>query len=155
MFVVSAVHTIVFFLHCFYARPPLHPRVPLYRMRRPIEALKERGFTRQALEWKYASTTPQSFKDAPEPLTNYLDVSERELVPLPKLIWLLPGFHTDGGGGGGGPGIPPPEILKLGMVIIVVPSILAICMLLDISMCHQNVVWKVCPRLRQKQSERI
>ena len=52
---------------------------------------------------------------------------------------------------------PPPEILKLSMVIIVVPSILAIqfYMLLDISMCHQNVVWKVCPRLRQKQSERI
>ena len=58
----------------------------------------------------------------------------------------------------GGPGIsPPPETLKLSMVIIiVVPSILAIqfYMLLDISMCHQNV-WKVCPRLRQKQSERI
>ena len=36
---------------------------------------------------------------------------------------------------------PPPEILKLSMVIIVVPSILAILfyMLLDISMCHQNV----------------
>ena len=28
-------------------------------------------------------------------------------------------------------------------------------MLLDISMCHQNVVWTVCPRLHQKQSERI
>ena len=55
-------------------------------MRRPIEALKERGFTREALEWKYGSTTPRSFKDAPEPLTNYLDVSERE---LPKLTWLL------------------------------------------------------------------
>ena len=26
-------------------------------------------------------------------------------------------------------------------------------MLLNISMCHQNV-WKFCPRLRQKQSER-
>ena len=49
---------------------------------------------------------------------------------------------------------PPPEILKFSTVVIVVPSILAI-MLLDISMCHQNVVWKVCPRLRQKQSERI
>ena len=51
---------------------------------------------------------------------------------------------------------PPPEILKLGRVIIVVPSILAIYMLLDIhvSMCYQNVVWVVCPRLRQKQSER-
>ena len=57
-----------------------------------------------------------------------------------------------GGGGGGGPGIPPPppEILKLSMVII-----LAIYMLLNISMCHQNVVWKFCPRLRQKQSERM
>ena len=66
-------------------------------------------------------------------------------------------------GGEGGLEFPPPppphppEILKLSMVIIVVPSILAIqfYMLLDISMCHQNVVWKVCPRLRQKQSERI
>ena len=52
--------------------------------------------------------------------------------------------------------ISPQEILKLSMVIIVVPSILAIYMLLDVhvSMCYQNVVWVVCPRLRQKQSER-
>ena len=35
---------------------------------------------------------------------------------------------------GGGPGISPPEILKLSMVFI-----LAIYMLLDISMYHQNV----------------
>ena len=41
----------------------------------------------------------------------------------------MSGFHTEGGG----PGIPPPpppppptEILKLSMVIIVVPSILAL-----------------------------
>ena len=64
------------------------------------------------------------------------------------------GIHVSGFHMGGGPGIPPPpppEILKLSMVIIVVPSILAI----DISMCHQNVVWKVCSRLCQKQSERI
>ena len=67
----------------FYAQPPFHHRVPLYRMRRPIEALKERGFTRQALEWKYGSMTPRSFKDAPEPLTNYLDVSEKGLVRNP------------------------------------------------------------------------
>ena len=32
---------------------------------------------------------------------------------------------------------PPPEILKLSMVVI-----LAIYMLLNISMCHLNVVWK-------------
>ena len=44
---------------------------------------------------------------------------------------------------------PPPEILKLSMVFI-----LAICMLLDISMCHQSV-WKFYPRLCQKQSERM
>ena len=63
-------------------------------------------------------------------------------------------------GGVGGLEFPPsqnspPEILKLSMVIIVVPSLLAIYMLLDIhvSMCYQNVVWVVCPRLRQKQSE--
>ena len=63
--------------------------------------------------------------------------------------------------GGGGAGISPqPEFptrnLELSMVIIVVPSLLAIYMLLDIhvSMCYQNVVWVVCPRLRQKQSER-
>ena len=31
----------------------------------------------------------------------------------------------------------------------------AIYMLLDVSMCHQSVVSKVCPRLCQKQSERI
>ena len=43
-----------------------------------------------------------------------------------------------------------PEILKLSMVII-----LAIYMLLNVSMCHQNVVWKFCPRLHQKQSERM
>ena len=54
----------------------------------------------------------------------------------------------------GGPGISPPpnfpypEILKLSMVII-----LAIYMLLNASMCHQNVR-KFCPRLHQKQSKR-
>ena len=41
------------------------------------------------------------------------------------------------------------------MIIIVVPSILAIYMLLDIhvSICHQNVAW-IAPRLCQKQSEK-
>ena len=72
-------------------------------------------------------------KHEPKPLPNILRVSYRE----------------------GGAGIPPPpqEILKLIMVIIVVLSILAIYRLLDIHLCHQNAVWKVCPRLRQKQSE--
>ena len=62
----------------------------------------------------------------------------------------MQGFIQGGGGGGISPPatIPPPEILKLSIVII-----LAIYMLLNISMCHQNV-WKFCPRLRQKQSER-
>ena len=66
------------------------------------------------------------------------------------------GFHTEGEGPWNFPPPatipppPPPEILKLCMVII-----LAIYMLLNISMCHQNVVWKFCPRLRQKQSERM
>ena len=44
-------------------------------MRRPLRTLKDLEYTRQALAWKYASTKPRSFKDAPEPLTNYLDVS--------------------------------------------------------------------------------
>ena len=57
---------------------------------------------------------------------------------------------------GGGAGIPPPpishnfpypEILKLSMVII-----LAILHVTE-RMCHQNV-WKFCPRLHEKQSER-
>ena len=51
--------------------------------------------------------------------------------------WVDAGFHTEGGGLEFPP--PPPEILKLSMVIIVVPSILAI-MLLDISMCHQMLL---------------
>ena len=46
--------------------------------------------------------------------------------------------------------ISPPEILKLSMIIIS-----AIYMLLNISMCHQNVVWKFCPRLHKKQSDRM
>ena len=53
------------------------------------------------------------------------------------------------------PGIPPPpEILKLSIVIIVVPSISPIqfYMLLGISMCHQNVVWKVCPSISPGRS---
>lgn len=48
-------------------------RVPLYRMRHPFRTLKDLEYTRRALAWKYASTKPRSFKDAPEPLTNYLD----------------------------------------------------------------------------------
>ena len=51
------------------------------------------------------------------------------------------------------PEFSPPEIFKLSMVIIVVPS--SISYLLDISMCHQSVVWKLRPRLHQEQSERI
>ena len=47
---------------------------------------------------------------------------------------------------------PPQEILKLSMVIIVVPSILAIYVS---GHKYVSAVWKVCPRLRQKQSERI
>ena len=62
------------------------------------------------------------------------------------------GFHTEGRGEfqrGGGWNSPPatifpyPEILKLSMVIV-----LAIYMLLNVSMCHQNVR-KFCPKLRQ------
>ena len=56
------------------------------------------------------------------------------------------GFHTEGRGA---LEFPPPEILKLSMVFI-----LAIYMLLNISMYHQNV-WKSCHRLCQKQSERM
>ena len=53
------------------------------------------------------------------------------------------GFHTERGGGGSRiffpqPEFSPPEIFKLSMVIIVVPS--SISYLLDISMCHQSVV---------------
>ena len=60
------------------------------------------------------------------------------------------GFHTERRRGGGLDFSPPPEIWKLSMIIIS-----AIYMLLNISMCHQNVVWKFCPRLRKKQSERM
>ena len=49
------------------------------------------------------------------------------------------GFRTEGGRGGlEFPSTPQPEILKLSMVIIVVPSLLGI----YLTMCHQNVVWK-------------
>ena len=54
-------------------------------------------------------------------------------------------FHIEGGAG-----ISPPQNLE-----IEYGYYCGLIMLLDISMCHQNVVWKVCPRLRQKQSERI
>ena len=59
-------------------------------------------------------------------------------------MWMLTGFHTEGGGGGGS-GSSLPEILQLRMVIIVVPSILAIT-------GHKYVI---CPRLCHKQSARI
>ena len=62
------------------------------------------------------------------------------------------GFHTEGGGAlefvPPSHNFPYQEILKLSMVII-----LAIYMLLNVSMCHQNVR-KFCPKLCQKQSER-
>ena len=52
---------------------------------------------------------------------------------IPHLLHTIQSFHTEGGvGGGGGGGLefPPPllptEILKLSMVLIVVPSILAV-----------------------------
>ena len=71
---------------------------------------------------------------------------EGRLGMMWKIISSCAGFHT-------GPlplshNFPYPEILKLSMVII-----LAIYMLLNVSMCHQNVR-KFCPRLCQKQSER-
>ena len=76
----------------------------------------------------------------------------RACVHACRCVHIFAGFHTETGGGGAG--IPPihsfpyPEILKLSMVII-----LAIYMLLNVSMCHQNVL-KFWPRLRQKQSKR-
>ena len=63
------------------------------------------------------------------------------------------GFHTEVGGGGlEFP--PPPRNLEIqyGYYCGAINIRCFIYMLLDIRMCHQSVVWKVCPRLRQKQS---
>ena len=67
-------------------------------------------------------------------------------------------FHTEGGGGELA-GIPsPPRNLEIeygyycGAINI---SYLTSHVIGHKYMYHQNVVWKVCPRLCQKQSERI
>ena len=44
----------------------------MHRIERPTKDMK---FTKDLLEWKYATGAPRNFKDAPEPLTDYLDVS--------------------------------------------------------------------------------
>ena len=52
-----------------------HTSVPLHRMRPPIQTIWDMGLNRDAVEWKYNSKEPKSIGDAPEPLTDYLDVS--------------------------------------------------------------------------------
>lgn len=44
-------------------------------MRPPIQTIWDMGLNRDAVEWKYNSKEPKSIGDAPEPLTDYLDVS--------------------------------------------------------------------------------
>jgi len=48
-------------------------RVPLYRMRRPIEKIWDMGLTRDVVQWKYSSKEPKKVGDTPEPLTDYMD----------------------------------------------------------------------------------
>ena len=55
-------------------------RVPLYRMRRPIEKIWDMGLTREMVQWKYGSKEPKSIGDTPEPLTDYMDVSEGSML---------------------------------------------------------------------------
>ena len=44
----------------------------MQRIERPIKNMK---YTKDLLQWKYATGAPRSLRDAPEPLTDYLDVS--------------------------------------------------------------------------------
>ena len=60
-----------------------------------------------------------------------------------NLVRYSTGFYIEGGGG---PGIPPPEILKLRVCYYI--SYLHVT---EQNYVSQNVVWKVCPRLHQKQ----
>ena len=50
----------------------LYYRVPLKVVENPIQNVKNMGGIRQRLQLRYSGATPG---DAPEPLTNYLDVS--------------------------------------------------------------------------------
>ena len=93
-----------------------------------------------------------------------------------RFTYVDPRYHSFGDHKAGGPGItlpshnsPPPPFPPLppptqkknleieygyyfGAISV---SYLKFYMLLNITMCHQNVVWKVFPRLRLKQSERF
>jgi len=44
-------------------------------MRRPIEKIWDMGLTRDMVQWKYSSKEPKNVGEAPEPLTDYMDVS--------------------------------------------------------------------------------
>lgn len=74
-----------------------HTSVPLHRMRRPIQTIWDMGLNRDALEWKYNSKEPMSIGDAPEPLTDYLDVRVIHSL-VPRLLQIFdhilyfPGF---------------------------------------------------------------
>ena len=59
------MHDCSFVLHYNY-------RVPLKVVENPIENVKNMAGIRQRLQLRYSGGTPG---DAPEPLTNYLDVS--------------------------------------------------------------------------------
>lgn len=65
-------------------QPPSSPslRVPLARMNRPIRDVWSMRYTKNMLQWKFSSNQPKNLKDAPEPLTDYLDVSEGGAVGL-------------------------------------------------------------------------
>ena len=54
----------------------LYCRVPLKVIENPIQDVKNMGGIRQRLQLRYSRGTPG---DAPEPLTDYLDVSEHTI----------------------------------------------------------------------------
>ena len=62
------------------------------------------------------------------------------------------GFIQRERGGGGLESLPPlpPRNLEIEYGYYYIS-----CLHVTEHMCHQNVVWKFCPRLRQKQSERL
>ena len=59
--------------------------MPLQREERSFRDVWSLKYTRELLQWKYATDSPRNLRDAPEPLTDYLDVSKIDNIAVESL----------------------------------------------------------------------
>ena len=87
----EVINRIEFYLHIINLLASMsvavYDRVPLHRIDRSIQETWTLKYTRDLLKWKYElEGRPRKLSDAPEPLTDYLDV--RKSGSKHNALWL-------------------------------------------------------------------